>query len=91
MPEKVKQLTKEDVAYLNDAATDASPEDVVAARELALEAGATESDGFHVEIRDESSGETEVIDVKKIGSFTVGQEIADDQNSRIDNRYVKKV
>jgi len=87
----MKQLTKEDVAYLNEAASDASSEDVVAARELALEAGAIEPDGFHVEIRDESSGETEVIDVKKIGSFTVGQEIADDQNSRIDNRYVKKV
>ena len=90
MSETVKQLTKEDAAYLHEAATDASSEDVIAARELALEAGATQPGSFHIEVRDESTGEKQVVDVKNIGNFAVGQEIVDDQNSRVDNWQVGK-
>ena len=95
MSETVKQLTKEDAEFLHEASTldaekDKSNEHVVAARELALEAGATQPGSFHIEVRDESTGEKQVVDVKNIGNFAVGQEIVDDQNSRVDNWQVGK-
>lgn len=65
----MSELTKDDVAFLEQAANEGSAEDVIAARELAAEAG----HGIKVKVLDEDSGKEEIIDVKEIGEFPVGQ------------------
>gem|GEM_PF-6708794 len=72
----MSEVSIKDVAYLDEAATNASPEDVLAARELLREAASIDKDAVvtHIDVVDDSGGKL-MIPVTSIGSMAMREAV----------------